>query len=81
LKDHTTSNGVHFQYCYHVVYVPNRTGILIHPGNTLFDTHGCILVGEPPPEKATILINSRHAILKILEAVDGRDFDLEVINP
>lgn len=29
-----------------ILNVPKRIGIMIHEGNTLDDTHGCILVGE-----------------------------------
>lgn len=29
-----------------ILKVPKRIGIMIHEGNTLDDTHGCILVGE-----------------------------------
>lgn len=28
-----------------IINVPGRTAILIHPGNTVNDTHGCICVG------------------------------------
>ena len=33
-------------FVYQVMNVPNRDEILIHVGNTIDDTEGCILVGE-----------------------------------
>lgn len=38
--------------------VPNRSAILIHPGNTVDDTHGCICVGA-----AIGKINNKLAVL------------------
>jgi hypothetical protein len=35
-----------FGDCFHVLDVPNRSGILIHAGNYVQDTRGCILVGK-----------------------------------
>lgn len=38
-------NSAKYPGTYEVISVPNRTGILIHWGNTEVDTNGCILVG------------------------------------
>jgi len=35
-----------FPYVWEIKGVPNRTAILIHAGNTIDDTHGCVLVGR-----------------------------------
>jgi hypothetical protein len=41
--------------------VPNFEYILIHCGNTVKDTEGCILVGEAIIESNGVLLNSRSA--------------------
>jgi hypothetical protein len=41
----------------HLLNVPNRTNVMIHPGNTVNDTEGCILVGKN--SAPGILTNSR----------------------
>ncbi len=39
-------NGNKFKDVWEIVNVPNRSAILIHAGNTIDDTHGCILIGR-----------------------------------
>ena len=44
--------------------VPNFEGILIHSGNTIKDTAGCILVGT---RKGNTLTNSRDVFNKLFD--------------
>lgn len=59
------------------VIVPGRSGILFHTGNTVADTHGCILVGME--YAAHGLAYSRVAMDKLEEIVfDDSAFELVV---
>jgi len=49
--------------------VPKFDGILIHPGNTDKDTHGCILVGET--KGADFIGNSRTAFAALFTKIQG----------
>ena len=49
--------------CWVVTPVPGRTGVLIHVGNTVADTQGCILIGQfQEPGK---VLNSRDALRQL----------------
>ena len=69
-------SGVRFKRCFAVKSVPRRSGILIHAGNTLVDTSGCILVGQGLSDYG--IVQSRAALDELFRRFpDG--FDLEVI--
>lgn len=58
-----------------VLNVPNRTDVLIHIGNTVKDTKGCILVGSQYGKDS--LIDSTSAMIKLLEILPDR-FELNI---
>ena len=61
---------------YEIEGVKGRSDILIHPGNTVEDTSGCILLGEK--REGTSVLNSRRAVELLHKQLGGRPFVLEV---
>lgn len=62
-----------------VTNVPNRTSILIHSGNTIKDTQGCILVGKSYGELGGLpaVLDSRLA-MNLLRKRLPDEFDLTI---
>lgn len=65
LGQHQLSSGPPFE-AYELQDVPNHIGILLHPGNTQSDSHGCILLGTQRGE-----ISGVPAVLRSRDAFDG----------
>lgn len=71
-----------FGEVYIVNDVPNRTGILIHTGNTASDIEGCILVGDSYGKlngKKAVL-NSRQAFNLLKETLGEEEYLLNVVD-
>ena len=72
-----------FGNTFEVTNVPQRSHILFHSGNTLEDTHGCILVGEEFSgtwDKPT-LASSQRGFIEFLKLLDGVNvFELHIID-
>ncbi len=68
-----------FKEVYQISNVENRSGILIHPGNTISDSQGCILLGKEFGE-----INGKPAVLKSvlafqrLKEIVGEGFKMKI---
>jgi hypothetical protein len=67
---------VKFKRVWHVLNVPGRDAILIHAGNTIADTMGCILVGLGVNEQG--ITQSQAALEKLRLLLPERGFTLEV---
>lgn len=69
-----------YKDCYHVHNVPDRFAILIHKGNTVRDTMGCMLpgarVGTLGGQKA--VLGSAQAMRKIHKITQRKGFKLHV---
>jgi hypothetical protein len=70
-----------FGNTFEVTNVPGRTHILLHKGNLMSDTHGCILVAEEfaGTNAAPMIAFSKRGYDELMAKLAGHDtFDLEI---
>ena len=70
-----------YKKIFHVLKVPGRSGILIHNGNLVTHTKGCILLGTRPGRLANrrAVLNSRTAMRKLVKELKNQTFTLEIV--
>ena len=66
------------KFCYSIESVHNRQNILIHKGNFVQDTHGCILIGLSRSLENESIFNSKKA-LEQLSSIAKSSFKLSII--
>lgn len=85
------SHSEHFNRdLYHVLNVPNRTDVMIHPANLFGDTTkgfksqllGCICLGTETGEMEgqMAVMNSKIAIAQFMQLLNNEDFTLIISN-
>lgn len=69
-----------YMWVYALLGVPGRSHILIHPGNIVTHTKGCILPGQRVGVLGGLpaVLASRHATRRLFALLDRRPFTLEV---
>ena len=67
-----------FGKVYKVQNVPCRTGILIHPGNSVDETAGCILMGSLNPESPRCVWRSKKTLELFTGRLQEKDFILKI---
>lgn len=73
------SSGKKFKRVWRLENVPGRDAILIHAGNTVHDTEGCILVGQAA--SGAFVGNSQKALEFMRHAIGPRTGTITVLDP
>lgn len=70
-----------YRNCWHLQSVDGRFGILIHNGNFVSHTKGCILIGMKHGflARKPAILSSKVAMRKFLEHVGKEDFKLVIV--
>ena len=69
-----------YKNVYHLQNVPRRSGVLIHTGNLVAHSRGCLIIGK---RRGTLsgqpaVLNSRTALGELNDLMDGEDFTLTI---
>ena len=64
---------------YRITNVPDREGILIHRGNTVHDSKGCLLIGMGWNMSEERLNDSGRAMDKLHEITGRKSFELNIV--
>ncbi len=74
-------SGPKYKNVWQILNVPGRSAILIHNGNSINDTQGCILVGNGFGMFGNLpcVINSKSSLERLQEMLPD-EFDLEIID-
>lgn len=72
-------SGTKYKNVWQVLDVPNRSAILIHNGNTMLNTEGCILVGDKfgTVEGLPAVLNSVSTLID-LRRIFPKQFELTI---
>lgn len=70
-----------YQNVYHIKNVPNRKGILMHNGNFVWHSKGCLIIGKRRGiiKGEIAVLNSRTALFEFVELMEKEDFYLNII--
>lgn len=77
LYDCIPHNGDEWKDVWEITKVPGHTEILIHAGNTIKNTLGCVLVGQAAANAGVTIVNS-DATLNALRKALPPEFQLNV---
>ncbi|WAK44634.1 hypothetical protein vBAmePPT11V19_00008 [Alteromonas phage vB_AmeP_PT11-V19] len=75
------SGSGRYKEVYHILPVDGRTGILIHTGNLVRHSLGCLLIGSSFGALAnqTAVLNSRKAKRELNDMTGHKSFNLEIL--